>query len=237
MDQNEWRPMNGGMTPAVTFNQYLARTFGWMFAGMTVTFAVAAALCLTDAAYMLAASPAVVLAVTVAELVVVIAFSVSLLKRPVGVTKALFFTYAVLNGLVFSMYFLIFDMTSLITVFALTALFFGFFALYGMRTQSDLGRLRPILFGGLVALLLMGLVSALFRFSGMETLICFGGIALFVAFTAYDVQMIKRNYAYFAENGELLEKASIYSALQLYLDFINLFLHLLQLLGRAKSDN
>ena len=216
----------------LTLNEYIARTFGWMFAGLMVTFAVAAALSLSGYVYYVFAIPYALPVVTVAELAVVIFFSTGILKRSVAVTRTLFFAYAVLNGIVFSAYFIIFELYSLFAIFGLTALFFGAFALYGRFTRTDLSRLRPLLLGGLIFLVVAGVLTMFISFSALERAVCMVGIVVFLCFTAYDVQKIKANYEYFCGNEEILQKASIFSALQLYLDFINLFLYLLQFLGR-----
>ncbi len=224
-------------TPSVTLNQYIARTFGWMFLGLMLTFAVAVGTVLSGLVFTLLASPFVLIALTVVELVVVIAFSASLLKRSVGFTRGLFFLYSVLNGVVFSLYFLMFDVVNLMAVFALTAVFFGAFALYGRFTKTDLSRLGPILIGGLIFLIVAGLLMAFIPgFSFMERIVCMVGIVIFLCFTAYDVQKIKANYDYFYSDSAMLEKASVYSALQLYLDFINLFLYLLRFFGNSRSS-
>ena len=216
----------------LTLNEYIVRTFGWMFLGLLTTFAVAVALNLSRYVYYIFAIPYALPVVTIAEFAVVIFFSTGILKRSVAVTRTLFFAYAVLNGIVFSAYFVICDVANLIVIFGLTALFFGAFALYGRFTKTDLSRLRPLLIGGLIFLVIAGVLSLFVSFEPIERVICMVGIVVFLCFTAFDVQKIKANYAYFYGDGEILQKASIFSALQLYLDFINLFLYLLRFLGR-----
>ncbi len=130
--------------------------------------------------------------------------------------------------MVFSAYFLLFDLANLIVIFGLTALFFGGFALYGRFTKVDLSGLRPLLVGGLIFLIIAGLLSLFINLSAFERTICMVGILVFLCFTAYDTQKIKSNYQYFSGDAAMLQKASIFSALQLYLDFINLFLYLLR---------
>ena len=239
MDQNGYYPNQyqyQSFTPQVSLNQYLSRTFGWMFLGLLVTFLTGVVLCSTNLVFVLFTIPFMLPVITILELGLVIAFSASLLKRSVSVTRTLFFVYAVVNGVFFSVYMVLFEMTSLILIFGLTSLFFGAFALYGKYTKTDLSPLRPLLIGGLIFLLITGIVSLFLNISGLERLICMVGILVFLCFTAYDTQKIKANYDYFSGNAVMLEKASIYSALQLYLDFINLFLYLLRFLGRARNN-
>ena len=220
----------------LTLNQYVARTFGWMFVGLMITFLLAAVLAMTGAVIYLFLNPYIPMVLLIAELVVVLVLSAGILKRPVGVTRVLFAVYSILNGLVFSAYFVIYDVANLVVIFGLTALFFGAFSLYGRFTKTDLSKLRPLLIGGLIFLLVAGLLTMFLNLSSMERIICMVGIVVFLCFTAYDVQKIKANYEYFYGDAVLLQKASIYSALQLYLDFINLFLYLLRFLGRGRNS-
>ena len=220
----------------LTLNQYVARTFGWMFVGLMITFLLAAALAMTGAVIYLFVNPYIPVVLLIAEVAVVLILSAGILKRPVGVTRMLFAVYSVLNGVVFSAYFVIYDVANLVVIFGLTALFFGAFALSGRYTKTDLSKLRPLLIGGLIFLLVAGLLTMFLNLSAMERIICMVGIVVFLCFTAYDVQKIKANYEYFCGDTAMLQKASIYSALQLYLDFINLFLYLLRFLGRGRSN-
>ena len=220
----------------LTLNQYIARTFGWMFVGLMITFALAAVLAYTGGVIALFSIPGIQYILLIAEVAVVMIMSTGVQKRSVGVTRMLFALYSAINGLVFSFYFVVFEVVNLIAIFALTALFFGAFAIYGRFTRTDLSRLRPLLVGGLIFLVIAGLLSMLINFSAMERTICMVGIVVFLCFTAYDVQKIKANYEYFYGNEAILQKASIFSALQLYLDFINLFLYLLRFLGRSSRS-
>jgi len=219
----------------LTLNQYVSRTFGWMFVGLMITFLLAAALALTNTVYYFFMNPYIPMFLLIAEVAVVLIMSAGILKRSVGVTRLLFAVYSVLNGIVFSVYFVYYGVFNLIAIFGLTALFFGGFALYGRFTKTDLSRLRPLLIGGLIFLLIAGLLTMFLDLSTMERAICMVGIVVFLCFTAYDTQKIRANYEYFCGDEVMLQKASIYSALQLYLDFINLFLYLLRFLGRGRN--
>ncbi len=219
----------------LTLNQYMAQTFGWMFAGLMITFLLAAALALTGGVYYMFSIPYIMTILLIAELAVVLFMSAGILKRSVATTRTLFAVYSILNGIVFSVYFVAFNVANLIFIFGLTALFFGGFALYGRFTKTDLSGLRPLLVGGLIFLLIAGLLTLFIDMSSLERIICMVGIVVFLCFTAYDTQKIKANYEYFYGDEVMLQKASVFSALQLYLDFINLFLYLLRFLGRSRS--
>ena len=219
----------------LTLNRYIARTYAWMFLGLMVTFLTAWALAATGVVFYLFAIPSITIILLVIEVAVVLIFSSRIHKQSVGVSRVLFVVYSLLNGVVFSVYFVLFDVANLIAIFGLTALFFGAFALYGRFTKTDLSRLRPLLFGGLIFLVVAAVLSLFIDMTAMERLICMVGIVVFLCFTAYDNQKIKANYQYFYHDAAMLQKASIYSALQLYLDFINLFLYLLRFMGRSRN--
>lgn len=214
---------------------YTAKTFLWMFLGLMTTFAVALFGYATGTIVYIFAIPYFHIILLVAELVVVMVLSARLQKLNVATARVLFFAYAVLNGIVFSVYFLIFTMLSLILVFAMTAVYFGGMAAYGYCTKTDLSRLRPILIGGLIFLIVFGLLSLFLPMGMMDRVVCLIGVGIFLAFTAYDTQKIRAYYQAYQGDQAMLERASIFSALQLYLDFVNLFLYLLRLLGRSRK--
>lgn len=214
---------------------YTAKTFLWMFLGLMTTFAVALFGYVTGTIVYIFAIPYFHIILLVAELVVVMVLSARLQKLNVATARVLFFAYAALNGIVFSVYFLIFTMLSLILVFAMTAVYFGGMAAYGYCTKTDLSRLRPILIGGLIFLIVFGLLSLFLPMGMMDRVVCLIGVGIFLAFTAYDTQKIRAYYQAYQGDQAMLERASIFSALQLYLDFVNLFLYLLRLLGRSRK--
>lgn len=223
-------------TPTVSLNTYATRTFLWMFLGLLVTFVTAYAFCASGMYVSLytrfAALPFVLM---IGELVTVIALSAGIRKMSVGTARAMFFLYAILNGLTFSYIFAMYLTTSVILVFGITALYFAVLAAYGWLTKRDLTRLAPILLTGAVILAVFWLLSMFLHFSGAETVACFVGLAIFMGFTAYDTQKIKSYYAACAGDTVLAAKSTVICALQLYLDFINLFLYILRLLGRRSN--
>lgn len=220
----------------ISLNQYVSRTFGWMFLGLLTTFACGWLTAASGVVYRLFAIPMVMILLLAAELIVVMVFSARIHKQSVNAGRVLFLLYSLLNGIVFSVYFLVFDVAHLIVIFALTAAFFGGFALYGRFTKTDLSKLRPLLIGGLVFLVVAAVLSFFIGMTALERIVCMIGIVIFLCLTAYDTQKINANYEYYRHDAALLKKASIYSALQLYLDFINLFLYLLRFLGRGRNE-
>ena len=164
----------------LSLNQYMARTFGWMFVGLMVTFVLAAALAATGVVFYLFTNPSIPIILLVAEVAVVLIMSAGIVKRSVGTTRVLFMVYSILNGVVFSAYFVLYDVANLIAIFGLTALFFGAFAIYGRHTKTDLSRLRPLLIGGLIFLLIAALLSFFINMTAMERTICLVGILVFL---------------------------------------------------------
>ena len=206
-----------------SLERYTAKTFGWMFLGLMVTFLVAVTGYVTRLVLFVALVPQAFLVLGIAEVAVVLFLSARITKMSVGTARALFMVYSVLNGVVFSTYFLIYSLPSLVYVFGATSLFFGIMAAIGYFAKADLSRLRNFLVGGLVFLLVFWVASMFLNLQRFEVIACSVGIFIFLLFSAYDTQKIRAYH-----------KASIFAALQLYLDFINLFLYLLRVLGRRK---
>lgn len=211
---------------------YTSKTFMWMFLGLLLTFVVAVAGYVTGAISYVFTIPYFQFILLALEVGVVIFLSARINKMSVTTARVLFFTYALLNGVVFSAYFIMFQVTSLVIVFAATAVYFGAMAAYGYVTKTDLAGIRPILTGGLIFLIVFWVLSMFLPLGGMERIMCLVGIVIFMGFTAYDTQKIKAYHAAYANDAQMLQKASIFSALQLYLDFVNLFIYLLRIVGK-----
>ena len=220
-----------------TLGQYTAKTFLWMVLGLLVTFGVAVGCWLTNATlYAVYYIPYVHLIVLIATLVISFTMVHRLEKMAVGTAIGLFVLFSALFGFTLSIYLLAFHVTSIVLCFLLTAVYFGALAAYGFFTKRDLSGLRTILFSGLGFLIVFGLLSMFIPGLQMfDRVVCLIGIVLFLGYTAYDTQKIRAFYHYYSASPDMLAKASIFSALQLYLDFINLFLYLLRFLGNKRN--
>ena len=163
-------------------------------------------------------------------------FAIGLARLSAGAATGLFFAYSALNGLTFASLFILYDVTTLVYVFGMTAVYFGALAAYGWFTKRDLSNLRSILFAGLMFLLLYWVVAIFLPMGMFEKFICFVGLAVFLGYTAYDTQKIRHFYDAYRLDAEMAHKGAIFCALQLYLDFVNIFLYLLRLLGRRSSN-
>lgn len=171
----------------------------------------------------------------IAELAVV--FYLSARINSISFTKAtvMFIIYSILNGATLASIFLVYTMSSIASTFFVAAGTFGVMALYGYITKSDLTRIGNICLMALIGLIIATLVSMFWQNSMLQMIITYVGVILFVGLTAYDSQKIKRLLT--ADDIEVTEetqKIALLGALTLYLDFINLFLYLLRLLGDRK---
>ena len=171
----------------------------------------------------------------IAELAVV--FYLSARINSISFTKAtvMFIIYSILNGATLASIFLVYTMSSIASTFFVAAGTFGVMALYGYITKSDLTRIGNICLMALIGLIIATLVSMFWQHSMLQMIITYVGVILFVGLTAYDSQKIKRLLtADGIEVTEETQKIALLGALTLYLDFINLFLYLLRLLGDRK---
>ena len=217
-----------------SLGRYTAKTFGWMFIGLLITFGVAIGMYMTNGLYYVSQVPGWYYILFIAEIGIVIYLSAlidPLTERP---AKSIFFLYATVNGIVFSMYFLIFNVLSLWMAFAITAAFFGIMALIGYFGNINFSALRPFMMAGLIFLAGFWLLAMFIDLSAYETVVCAIGIFIFLIVTAYDAKKIQAFYSYYGNVPEMAAKSSIFAALQLYLDFINLFVYLLRFVGRKK---
>ena len=206
------------------------KMFTWLFIGLLITFATGYALSM-NINMMLNILAIGVLPIAIAEIVIAIILAARIQKMNPLTTKILYIGYCILTGLTFSSIFVYFEMASLISIFIITAIIFALLALYGYTTKRDLTKLGTIIFIGLIGILIGSLLNMfIFRSAMMDTGIAIIGVLIFVGYIAYDVNKIKYMVTYVGE-----DKAAVYGAFQLYLDFINLFIRLLQLLGKRND--
>jgi hypothetical protein len=219
---------------AMQASDYMARTYRWMASGLIVTFATAF---ITAATPLLYVVNSLYLVLTIAELALVFVLSARVQNMSVGGARAAFFGYSLLNGMVLSFYFVMFDLGTMIVAFLSAAVYFGLMAAYGRSADHDLSAWGPRLMMALVALLVSGFVSMLFGGSFVGSILYCGiGLVVFMLLTAYDNQKLQQMYSYYAFDQDMAEKASIYGALTLYLDFINIFLYVVRLMGNRRRN-
>jgi FtsH-binding integral membrane protein len=173
--------------------------------------------------------------IMLAPLAVVLVLSFGVERMRPAVAQVIFWVFAALMGLSLSAIFLVFTHSSIVRVFFITAASFGALSLWGYSTQRDLTGMGSFLLMGLFGVILAGLVNLFMASSALQFAVSVAGVLVFAGLTAYDTQRLKNEYLYRAMSGEMAERAAIVGALSLYLNFINLFTLLLQLLGQQEE--
>ena len=214
-------------------NKFLSKVFGWMFIGLLITFGTGFLVSSNENMLMNILSGPGLAVILIMELLLVIFLSARIAKMSSSVAKASFILYSFVNGLFFSTYFVEFEISSLIFVFLITAIIFGIFALIGAITKLDLTKMGTYLLMGLIGIIICGVINIFVGSSSFDFILSVVGVILFLGYTAYDVKMIM-NSDKFSMIPE--ENLAIYGALELYLDFINLFIRLIEFFGK-RNDN
>lgn len=206
-----------------------SKMFGWMFVGLLVTFLTGYVVSNSyDILLLVAQVPFIVYAII--EIGLVIFFSLKIRTMSSTTAKICFLLYSFVTGLTFSFLFLVYELYSMIYVFGITALLFGIFALIGHFTNIDLSKFSTFLFMGLLAIVICSLINMFIGNETFDLILTIIGIVIFLGYTAYDIQKVKYNLDTFPQDN-----LAIFGALELYLDFINLFLKLLSLFGKRKD--
>lgn len=214
---------------------FMYKVYGWMSIALALTGATAALVANTSMVYTLARSSGLVFLLCLIQLGLVFFLTGFIQKMDFSTAVTAFVSYAVLTGLGFSTLFLVYTGQSLATTFLITAGMFGVMALYGYFTKTDLTAMGSLFLMGLFGLMIAMLVNMFVQSSTMMIMISGIGIILFAGLTAYDVQKIKSLSYHLIGQGELKNKVAILGALTLYLDFINMFLMLLQFTGKRRD--
>ncbi len=222
-------------------NIFLGKTYGWMALAMIIS-----AVC----AFFSASNKYILgliwgnggwgfFALAIAEIVLVWSISLLIRKLSLGTMIAFYILYAILNGITLSSIFIIYNIQSISYAFLGSAIMFGSMSIYGLTTKKSLASwghyLVMALIGIIVVSVLNGIMSMVTKqpLTMLDILISIATVVIFTALTAYDTQKILRT-AQRADSSEAYQKLAVYGALELYLDFINIFLSLLRLFGRRK---
>lgn len=240
MDQRYYNVSNAE-SPYASLGQYMSATFTWMFLGLLVTFGVAMATVFSGAFYFLYGT-GLVFVLSIVELILVFVLSAKVYTLQPATATGLFFAYAALNGINLSVYLVVYDLASLLLAFLVGAVYFGIMAVYGNRTSRDLSGWGPMLFGALITLIVVTVVGGLLSMFGilgfgtLDLVVSAVGLLIFMAFTAYDTQKLKYYYSTFGGDEVMLHKSAVIGALDLYLDYINIFIYILRILGRSRRN-
>jgi len=228
---------------------YMLRVYNWMASGLLVTAIVAFAIANTSAAELfynvvrtprgLATQPTLLGMVAIfAPLAFVLVLSFGVNRMSKGTVQALFWAFCAVMGASMANIFVVYVGTSVATTFVTTAGMFAAISLYGYTTKRDLTKLGSFMMMGLIGIIIAGLVNMFVGSGMMAFVISVLGVVIFTGLTAYDTQRIKADYIEYAyaEGTDLAAKRSVFDALGLYLNFINLFQLLLQFMGVRNQD-
>lgn len=223
-----------GVNPyAATIAAYMSGVYTWMIAGIVVT-GIFAMLCANSADIMTALTenvwPFIVL--FIAQIGLVIWLSAGIHKMSPQTATLVFLLYSALTGVTFSTLFLVYDLGNIASAFFATAGSFAGLAIYGSVTKRDLSSLGTFCFMGLIGIIIASIVNLFVQNSAMGQIIAYVGVLVFAGLTAYDVQKL-RAFGEDMPSGDAaaVRRGTILGALTLYLDFINLFLFLLRIMG------
>jgi len=220
---------------SAAFPALMRKVYVWMSLALVITGFTAYYVATNENLLLLIYSkPAVMWILIGVELAIVFGVTAAINKLSLPVATLLFVLYSVINGALLSSIFLIYTMSSIATVFFITAGTFGAMSLYGYTTKTDLTSWGKLLMMALIGLIIATVVNLFMKSSGLEMIISYVGVLIFVGLTAYDTQKIKLMCMQAPDAGESMQKLALLGALSLYLDFINLFIYLLRIFGRRE---
>lgn len=212
-------------------NKLMSKTFFWMFIGLLGT-AIVSWYTYSSDLFVDIITNGYFNILLILEVVVVLLFSFLFKKLSPMLVAILYFIYSMLNGVSLSTIFIVFDLNSIVLLFIVSAVLFGGFALIGYITKKDLSSWHTLLFGILIAGIILSLINLFLGNSMLDLVLDWIILFVFFGVTAYDINIIKQ----LKQDASLnQEKLYIYGAMQLYLDFINIFLRVLSIFGKRKN--
>ena len=219
-------------TLSVAFPALMRKVYLWMTLALAIT-GVTSMIVLSNEQfiYTIISNQVLFWGLIIGELVLVFVISGMINKLSVTTATLLFVLYSVINGLTLSPLLFVFTEASIAKVFFITAGTFGVMSLIGYTTKTDLSSIGKILFMALIGLIIATVVNLFMHSSTLDLIICYAGVLIFVGLTAWDTQKIKNMLLTCEEPNEQAHKLALLGSLTLYLDFINLFIYLLRILG------
>ena len=211
--------------------RFMVRVYNWMAAGLGITGFMAFYIANSPTLLNIVTGSIIPIVLMIAQIGLVFYLASRVMQMSVSQATGVFFLYAGLTGLTFSTLFVVYTAASITSTFLVTAGTFGAMSLYGYTTKKDLTSWGSFLFMGLIGIIIASLVNIFMKSPMMHMIITYAGVLIFVGLTAYDTQKIKEMNILGNEGTDEDTKEAIRGALTLYLDFINLFLMLLRLMG------
>ena len=228
---SSYRTMSVDATAAEQ-QRFIVRVYNWMTAGLGITGFMAFYISSSPAMMnIIFGNPIIPIALIITQIGLVFWLATRVMQMSASKATGIFMLYAGLTGITFSAIFMAYTTASIFSTFLVTAGTFGAMSLYGYTTKKDLTSWGSFLFMGLIGIIIASLVNMFMQSSMMHMIITYAGVLIFVGLTAYDTQKIKEMNILGNEGTEEDTKEAIRGALTLYLDFINLFLMLLRLMG------
>lgn len=214
---------------------FITKVYGWMFLALMIT-GIIALLAASSEAYVnfIIRNPQSLYVLMIGTFLLVAGMSWGINKISSVTATILFILYAALNGVTFGILFLVYTAGSIASTFMVTSLTFGIMSAIGYFTKKDLTSMGQLLMMGLVGIIIASIANWFLNSPMLYWIITYVGLFIFIGLTAYDTQKIKKMAILQIENPEAGKKGAIIGALTLYLDFINIFLLLLRLLGSRR---
>ena len=213
----------------MNLNNVFKKVYMWMFIGLLLTFATGYFVSINENMAYKVYNLYWVLAII--EIILVIVLSTRIGKMNITTSRIMFLTYSFVSGLTFSSVFIAYDMRSIIIVFLISSLLFLIFAILGYITKLDLTSVGTFLLMALIGIVICSIINIFVGNGTFEIVICSISILIFLGFTAYDVNKIKQLQDIYPDEDSL----AIVGALELYLDFINIFLDLLRIVANNRD--
>ncbi len=208
---------------------FIRSVYAWMFGGLLLTaFASVWVVSSPSMQQLIFGNRAMLIVLIIAEFGLVFAISAGLRRFSPAAAASMFLVYSLLNGLTLSAIFFVYTQSSIVQAFVVAGGMFGAMSVYGMVTKRDLTTWGSFFFMGLIGIVICAVVNLFLHSSGLSFIISILGVFIFVGLTAWDTQKLK---SYATVGGPMQENLAIFGALALYLDFVNLFLFLLRILG------
>ncbi|MDA3732926.1 Bax inhibitor-1/YccA family protein [Niameybacter massiliensis] len=211
---------------------YINKAYLWMFVGLLCTALTSYVMIATDLIWVVYSFSWLPFAMIIAKIALVIFLSSRIYKMQTSTARMVFIGYSILTGITFSVIFFMFDITSVFIAFAFAAILFACLSIIGFTTEKDFSSIGNLCFMGLFILLGIGVVGFFINLSGYDLLIGLFGVIVFLGLTIYDTQKMKNTFGAVEQQSEMMEKVAIYFALELYLDFINIFIYLVRMMGK-----
>ncbi len=225
-------PFVGAQLNEVSENKLLTKVFGWMGIGLGIS----AACALGGYQFLGESMYGLFIPLAIIELILVFVLTLGLKKMSAAVATICFIAYSAINGLTLSAIFFGYELGSIYSTFFIAAAVFGIAAFYGKVTKKSLASWGTALMVGLIGIIIASIVNIFIGNSMLDFGISVIGIIIFIGLTAYDVNRIRDMWVeQGSEDSATVRKIAIWGALQIYLDFINIFLKLLRLFGRRRN--